>query len=261
MQETVLPILVLGFLLGMKHSLDVDHLAAVTTLIAGQRNRWRSVLVGMWWGLGHSATLLLLGGAILLFGLTFPPAVSLALEFGVGLMLIALGARVLLRLRKGGTLHLHTHEHAGRLHIHPHIHPSGTAHAHEGGAADPRDPGAGHRRDSGPAGHHDLAGVVARTPKTSLLVGMVHGVAGSAGLTLVLLPTMPTKAMGVVYLGVFGAGSILGMSLATLLVSLPLGMAWAGGRSGRVVSFLAGGLGVAVGLVLAFQTGGELLRL
>jgi hypothetical protein len=253
MQQTILPVLFLGFLLGMKHSLDVDHLAAVTTLIAGHRSRWRSVLVGLWWGVGHFATLLLLGGAILLFGLTFPSWVSLALEFGVGVMLIALGARVLLRLRKGETLHLHTHKHAGRLHIHPHLHPSGAAGLHEGPDA--------HPHAGATSGHHGVTRQGVRSPGTSLLVGMAHGLAGSAGLTLVLLPTMPTKAMGILYLGVFGAGSVLGMSLATLLVGLPLGLIGGGGRSGRIFSLVAGGLGIGVGLMLAVQTGGELLRL
>jgi hypothetical protein len=246
MQQTILPILVLGFLLGMKHSLDVDHLAAVSTMIAGHRNRWRSVAVGIWWGLGHSASLLILGGAIILFGVTFPPGVSLGLEFCVGVMLMVLGGRVLLRLRKGGTLHLHAHEHAGRLHIHPHVHASAAA-SHPPGGAD--------------AGHHALAGSAGRTPKTSLLVGMAHGAAGTAGLTLLLLPTMPTKAMSVLYLGVFGSGSILGMSLATLIMSVPLGMLGTGGRAGTVVSILAGWIGVGVGLMLAVQTGGELLRM
>jgi len=245
MDQTIFPIVALGFLLGMKHALDVDHLAAVTTLIAGQRSRWRSVVVGLWWGLGHSASLLLLGGCIIYFGITFPPLASLALEFLVGVMLIALGARVLLRLRKGATLHLHAHEHAGRLHIHPHIH--GSSEIHPAAAPAP--------------GHHAIPGTAARTPKTSLLVGMMHGLAGSAGLTLVLLPTMPTRAMGVLYLGVFGAGTILGMSLATLVVSLPLGLVGPGARAGKVVSLLAGGFGLAVGLMLAVQTGGELLRM
>lgn len=252
MEHSALPIIALGFILGMKHALDVDHLAAVTTLIAGQRNRWKSVLVGIWWGLGHSVTLLVLGGVIVFFGIVFPPPVSLALEFCVGAMLIYLGGRVLVRLRMGGTLHLHAHEHGGRRHIHPHIHGGSPARTHDQAAHPPAD---------NAGGHHALPGASARSPKSSLVVGMVHGAAGSAGLTLVLLPTMPTRAMGILYLAIFGIGSILGMSLATLVVSLPLGLAARNGRAGRIVTALAGCLGITVGAMLMVETGGELLHL
>lgn len=242
MEQTSLPVIVLGFLLGMKHSLDIDHLAAVTTLIANQRNRWKSALVGTYWGMGHSASLMGLGGVIILFDVKFPPAVSLVLEFGVGLMLIALGLRVLLRLRKGGTLHLHAHEHAGRLHVHPHLHEGGVLHAH--------DPA---------AGHHIVRLKRPRSPKTSLLVGVFHGLAGSAGLTLVLLPSIPTRLMGIVYLALFGAGSVLGMTLATYLVSIPLGRIGPGGRTARVVSICAGCLSLLVGLMLMMETGAAIV--
>ncbi len=244
MEQTSLPIIVLGFLLGMKHSLDVDHLAAVTTLIANQRNRWKSALVGTYWGLGHSASLMLLGGIIIFFDIKFPHSVSLVLEFGVGMMLIVLGLRVLIRLRKGGTLHLHAHEHGGRLHIHPHIHAGSAQHTHDVAA-----------------GHHGVPAKQSRSPKTSLFVGMFHGLAGSAGLTLVLLPSIPTKLMGIVYLALFGAGSILGMTLATFLVSIPLGKIGSGGRAARVVSICAGSLSLLVGLMLMVETGGELFNL
>ncbi len=244
MEQSGLPLVVLGFLLGMKHALDVDHLAAVTTLIAGQRSRWKSVLVGAWWGLGHCASLMLLGGVIILFDLRFPPAASLLLEFGVGLMLIVLGARVLLRLKQGATLHLHAHEHEGRRHIHPHIHSGGV-------------------KDHARGGHHGVPPNEAGSAKTSLVVGMLHGLAGSAGLTLVLLPSIPTRVMGIVYLALFGAGSILGMTLATFLVSIPLGRLGDlghGGSGARVVTIFAGALSLLVGLTLMLETGGELLH-
>jgi hypothetical protein len=255
MEQTTLPIIILAFVLGMKHALDVDHLAAVTTLLTGRRNRWKAVLVGIWWGLGHSAALMLVGGMIILFDVRFPDSVSLILEFCVGLMLIFLGVRVLLRLRKGGTLHVHTHEHGGRVHIHPHLHEAGTVHAHGNShdapneIADAAAPGG----VAGAAGRRPLA------PKTPLLVGMVHGLAGSAGLTLLLLPSIPTRLMGIVYLALFGAGSILGMTLATFLVSIPLGEIGTGGRAGRLISAAAGCLSFVVGGVLMVETGGALL--
>ena len=261
MDQTIIPIIAFGFILGMKHALDVDHLAAVATILAGKSGRWRSLLVGAWWGVGHCLALLILGGTIVAFGITFPPRASLALEFGVGAMLLFLGVRLVRRVRRGETLHVHVHTHAGgRAHVHPHLHGGQSGLPGLSGLSGVASPPVGPEMAERP-GHHRVKSAGIRSRKVPLLVGMLHGAAGSAGLTLVLLPTMPTRALGILYLAVFGAGSILGMSLATLLVGFPLGMAGAGGRRGRLVSFAAGALGIATGLVLMVETGGELLRL
>ncbi len=261
MEQTNLPIILLGFLLGTKHALDVDHLAAVTTMLPGQRNRWQAARVGAWWGLGHAVTLMAVGGAIIAFDLRFPPAVSLVLEFGVGLMLIVLGLRLLIRLRRGWTVHLHAHSHGERLHIHPHVHREEVRHDTTapgvvGAAAPAMEPA------SAPAsapGHHRARPAPSGNPKAPLLVGMIHGLAGSAGLTLILLPMIPTRLMGIVYLALFGAGSVLGMTLATFLVSIPLGRFAPGGRAGMAVSVTAACLSMIAGAALMMATGGELL--
>ena len=159
----------------MKHSLDVDHLAAVTTMLPGRRRRWQAARVGAWWGLGHAVTLMAVGGVIIAFDLTFPPAVSLALEFGVGLMLIVLGLRLLIRLRRGWTVHLHAHSHGERLHIHPHVHSEEVRHDERAS------------RVLAPAPECQAAPRAPRAPgdtKAPFFVGMIHGLAGSAGLTL-----------------------------------------------------------------------------
>lgn len=240
---TSLPIIVLGFLLGMKHALDVDHLAAVSTIVAGQRSRWRSALVGAYWGIGHSVSLLVAGGIIVYFDLRFGPLVSAAMESVVGLMLIVLGGRVLLRMRHGGTIHVHAHHHGKRRHVHPHIHEPGNGHpggdvAHGGISGD----SAGHA-------HGAFGG------RLSLLVGSIHGLAGSAALTLMLLPSMQTRLGAIMYLVVFGIGSILGMALSTYLVSIPLSALKAGGKAGRILAVCAGCLSLFVGIILMLEMG------
>ncbi len=274
MEQTTPPIVVLGFILGMKHSLDVDHLAAVTTMLPGRRGRWEAAGVGAWWGFGHAATLLAVGGAIIAFDLRFPPAVSLLLEFGVGVMLIVLGLRLLIRLRKGWTVHLHAHSHGKRLHIHPHVHREDAR--HDPAAPPARSPGPMAARTPAPGsippqaagtmatpasapGHHPGYPARPGTPGGSFIVGMVHGLAGSAGLTLILLPVIPTRLMGILYLALFGAGSVLGMTLATFLVSIPLGRLAPGGKAGFAVSITAGCLSLIAGAALMMATGGELL--
>jgi hypothetical protein len=237
--QSGVPIVILGFLLGVKHSLDVDHLAAVSTLVAGTGNTVRSMVVGMYWGLGHSLSILILGGAIILLDLKFPPEVALGLEGLVGVMLIFLGGRVFYRLARGGVFHVHAHGHGDRVHLHTHIHDPGLPH-----------PG---RED---ALHHHPTPLPQRSSGVSFLVGMVHGLAGSAGLTLLLLPTIPTRLAGVMYLVVFGAGSVCGMAVSTLVLSLPfralgsLGSPGMGRRIGTAISMIAGLVSLGVGGVL-----------
>lgn len=240
----ILPLILLGFALGLKHSLDVDHLAAVTAILPGRTGKWRAALVGAWWGVGHSLALLALGGAIIAFDVAFPPAASLALEFAVGGMLVFLGLRLLIRLRRGGVLHVHAHEHGGRRHLHPHLHERA------------KEPSHGH----GHAGHQVVTPGRSRGAAGPIAVGGIHGLAGSAGLTLALLPAMPTKLAGILYLGVFGLGSILGMTLATWILSVPLAAFGPNGRLGRGVTAVAACLSVAVGAALMLTTGGDLLR-
>ncbi|HLB00845.1 MAG TPA: urease accessory protein [Bacteroidota bacterium] len=254
MDQSGIPLVALGFLLGVKHSLDVDHLAAVSTLLTASPNRFRAAIVGMYWGMGHSLSLLVLGGAIIWLDLRFPTEISLALEALVGLMLIFLGGRVFYRLARGAVLHVHAHGHGQRVHIHPHIH------------------GAGQVHDCGETlRHHHRAPAAEKSWRMSFLVGIIHGLAGSAGLTLMLLPSIPTRAMGVVYLCVFGAGSLCGMGLTTFLLSFPLqvlglsaspgagGSTGARSRTGRIVTFLAGSVSLGVGAVLLWETGYSLL--
>jgi ABC-type nickel/cobalt efflux system permease component RcnA len=189
-----LSFLLLGFLLGVKHALDADHIVAVSTIAAGNRSLKRSCAVGFCWGVGHTAVLLVAGLSVLGFHRAIPHDTARLFEAGVGIMLIGLGLSVgwtLLRER----LHVHAHTHedgTGHLHVHSHLEGHGHAHLHR-----------------------------YRLEYKSLAVGMVHGLAGSAALLLLVLSTVRSLTDGMLYILVFGAGSIAGMVLLGAVLSLP----------------------------------------
>jgi len=217
-QTTLLVTLGLGFVLGLKHALDADHLVAVGTIVGRHRSLWRSSIVGAYWGLGHTASLLAASLVVLGVKRTIPARAALALELAVGVMLVLLGLDLLRRVARG-ELTLHAHEHDGHSHLHAHAaHPATSVHHHEVG-------------------------------KRPFLVGVVHGLAGSAALTLVVLSTLPTIWAGLCYVAVFGAGTILGMLVMSALVGLPFALAArrAGALSARI-QVLAAVVSVGFGL-------------
>jgi ABC-type nickel/cobalt efflux system permease component RcnA len=211
-------ILLLGLLLGMRHALDADHLAAVATLVTRSRSVGQTLLQGVAWGAGHTLTLLLFGGAVLVLGLVLPEPAALALELAVGVMLVVLGAELLYRLWRG-RVHFHAHRHAdGAAHFH--------AHAHAGEAQ--HDPDR-HEHDHG-------------FPLRALLVGMVHGMAGSAALILLSVETLRAPAWGLVYIALFGIGSIAGMAALSVVIAIPMRL------TSRRLDRAHGGLSALVGL-------------
>jgi ABC-type nickel/cobalt efflux system permease component RcnA len=221
----------LGFVLGLRHALDPDHLVAVSTIVGEHRGLKKSSLVGTFWGLGHTASLLAAGVAVIVLKLRVPDAVGLWLELAVALMLLLLGARVLVKSLRGWRLHAHAHAHGGRRHVHLHVHRPDEGHAHA---------------------HRHLLGFGARP----FLVGMVHGMAGSAGLMLLVLATIPSAVAGLVYVGVFGLGSAGGMLVMSGLMSLPFVLG--GKRSGAVGEWLRLATGLSsfsFGLFLVWQYG------
>src|SRR5512137_1421011 len=122
MTTSPLAVLGLGFVLGLRHALDVDHLAAVSTIVSQRRSLWQSSLVGALWGLGHTASLLAVAGGVIGLHQEIPPIVGSLLELGVATMLIVLGVNLLRTVISGGRMHVHTHTHEGHLHVHPHVH-------------------------------------------------------------------------------------------------------------------------------------------
>lgn len=229
--SSTMAVLGLGFLLGLKHATEADHLAAVSTIAAERKSLWGSAMVGGLWGLGHTISLTIAGILVLLLNFEISERTETVLEFCVGIMLTLLGLNVLKKMIKGGDVHFHTHEHGEHAHVHPHIHEAGTTdepHTHHGFSMSPR----------------------------ALLIGMVHGMAGSAALMLLVIPTIESKAIGLLYIVVFGIGSIGGMMIMSFLVGLPFTLtALRFNRFNRVLQGAAGLISVCLGLMIVYQKG------
>jgi len=252
-----LGIALLGLALGMRHATDPDHVVAVTTIVAGERRITAASTIGLVWGLGHTLTVLAVGAAIILFKISIPARLGLAMEFAVAIVLILLGVSAALRilaplttrvraafLKRGADLivHSHAHRHGGHAHAHPHVH----AHVHG---------------DAGlHAGHDHLAAAtrfaVRRPFSRAFGVGLVHGLAGSAAIALLILGAIPDPRWAVIYLIVFGLGTMLGMVLITTAIGLPYAFAARRtARTHRVIAIGSGLLSFGFGLILAYQIG------
>jgi sulfite exporter TauE/SafE len=228
---TVFAILGFGFLLGLKHATEADHLAAVSTIVAERKSLWSSAFIGGIWGLGHTISLFLAGVFVLILNFQISEKTERMLEFCVGVMLTLLGLNVLRKLLKGGKLHFHTHEHGAHEHVHPHIHAFG----HEDETAT----------------HHGF-----KFSPRALLIGMVHGLAGSAALMLLVIPTIKSKTVGLLYIVIFGAGSIGGMMLMSFLVGLPFHFtASRFNRFNYILQSVAGLVSIALGLMIIYEKG------
>jgi hypothetical protein len=207
---SLLSILLLGFLLGMKHATEIDHLAAVATLAAGRQTLSHTLRQGVAWGVGHTLTLMLFGSIVLLLGKSIPATLERSLELAVGLMLIALGADVLRRLARD-KIHIHAHDHAPdvrHVHAHSHLTDASTQARHVTHDHD-------HDHDHDQANRGWL-------PLRALMVGMMHGMAGTAALILISLEAVQSLALGLVYIALFGFGSIVGMAALSTVIALPL---------------------------------------
>ncbi len=242
-----LAIAALGFFLGMRHATDPDHIIAVTTIVARYRTAGSAALIGALWGLGHTLTILVVGGGIILFDWVIPPRVGLSMEFSVGLMLILLGLmnltgvlRLIQQHRADGA-HSHPHRHGDYVHTHVHTHDP-EAHPH-----DPeRTPVSWLDRHLGALGLYQSV--------RPLVVGIVHGLAGSAAVTLLVLTTIRNPGWSVFYLLIFGLGTIVGMMLITAAIALPV--AHTSARFSRLNAGLrvaSGVVSLGFGLFLAYQ--------
>jgi len=195
MHETELSTLLgVGFLLGLRHALDTDHLAAVSTVLAERPSLLASGAVGFWWGIGHTLTLLLVGAVVLALGLHIPGEFEVVAESGVALLLIVLGAMLARRLYCE-RWHVHSHRHDGELHVHFHSHQQQENHQHRHWMADSIRP---------------------------LCIGMAHGLAGSAALMLMILATTSDVSSGLLSILIFGIGSIIGMMIVGLTICVPV---------------------------------------
>jgi hypothetical protein len=208
----------LGSLLGMRHALEPDHLAAVSTLVTGERSSSKAAFLGACWGLGHTVSLIAVGTALVLLRTQMPVRVSEAFEFFVALMLVGLGLRAIyLASRQGPAGPVHIHHHGTRVHVH----------------------------EGAPAHIHIGAWTLARRP---LVVGAIHGLAGSGALTALVLTTLPSTAARITYMAVFGLGSTLGMAALSGLLGWPLARVGQHRRLARAVSLAVGCVSTGLGI-------------
>lgn len=245
-------IIALGFFLGMRHATDPDHVIAVTTIVARYRKISHAALIGAFWGVGHTLTILMVGSGIILFGWVIPARIGLSMEFSVGLMLIFLGVLNLTGMLQwitgtfssgSGLAHSHPHSHGDYVHTHSHLHEP-EAHPH----APSQTPLGWLDRHLGQLGLYQVG--------RPLVVGLVHGLAGSAAVALLVLTTIRNPKWAIAYLLVFGVGTIAGMMLITGAMVLPF--AYADKRFSRLnrgLRIASGLISVAFGLFLVYEIG------
>ena len=227
-------ILFLGFLIGLRHALEADHVAAVASLVTKTNSVNQAIKQGAVWGLGHTITLFLFGSAVILMDSVMPETMARTLEFCVGIMLVVLGIDVLRRIMRD-KIHFHHHKHQdGKEHVNAHSHRGETTHSE-----------ASHD-------HEHTKGF----PMRALLVGLMHGMAGSAALILLTLQTVTSPLTGMIYMALFGLGSIIGMAMLSVVISIPLrysenGLTWL--YNGLHVTI--GIMTVLIGAALSYESG------
>jgi len=234
-------VLIIGFTLGLKHATEVDHVVAISTIVSQHKNVFRSAIVGALWGAGHTASLLVVGAIALLLRVAIPERVSGWLEFGVALMIIGLGISALWRaLRKGTQIHVHEHSHDGLKHKHIHFHD--------------------HEKKHEPSATSRHSHAVSRVGFKPLLIGTMHGLAGSGALTLLVLTQISSSWIALLYLAIFGIGSIAGMVLMSGLLGLPFALT---SRNLTKLHYqlqtVAAALSICFGIWYAYHTGTNLL--
>jgi ABC-type nickel/cobalt efflux system permease component RcnA len=249
----LLSIIAVGFFLGMRHATDPDHVIAVTTIVSRQRNLLKAALTGIFWGIGHTFTIFVVGTAIIIFDVVIPARIGLSMEFSVGLMLIILGAvniasfirttrTIVPGTEESDLVHTHAHVHGDYVHNHRHGHsPEASSHSHQ-------TPLTWLDRLFGKIGLYQQL--------RPLVVGIVHGLAGSAAVALLILTTIRNPRWAMVYLLVFGAGTVGGMMLITM--SIASAFKFFGRKNARFshwLGFASGLLSLAFGLFLAYQIG------
>jgi high-affinity nickel-transport protein len=249
----LLSILAVGFFLGMRHATDPDHVIAVTTIVSNQRNSMRAALIGAFWGVGHTLTIFVVGAGIILFNLMIPVRVGLSMELSVAVMLIILGmlnVAGFLRSVPAGSIpthdgeivvHSHPHSHGDYTHSHPHVH------QHDG--------------HSHPADDMSLAGMDRGLGEATLyqylrpfVVGVVHGLAGSAAVALLVLATITNVHWAIAYLLIFGVGTIAGMMLITMSLASAFRLVGKTRQKfSRRLALASGLLSVGFGFFVAYQ--------
>jgi high-affinity nickel permease len=249
---TLLSIIALGFFLGMRHATDPDHVIAVTTIVSRQQSIRQASLIGILWGVGHTITILIVGSAIILFGIVIPPRLGLSMELSVGLMLILLGMLNLSGIMRWITetftpmksdQHTHSHVIGNSLYSHsPSNLPEESNHDASGAQERWMD------RTFGKLGIYQMV--------RPLAVGLVHGLAGSAAVALLVLTTIRVPSLAVLYLLVFGIGTIAGMMLITTAIALPFKYSRTRfARLNHSLGLISGIISVGFGVFIVYEMG------
>jgi len=234
----MLSLLFIGFLIGMRHALEADHVAAVASLATDSRSLKSAVKHGAVWGLGHTITLFLFGSIIILTDSIMPENMAMGLEFAVGIMLILLGADVIRKMLRD-KVHFHTHQHDNRQqHFHAHKHSNEKVH--------------------NPDKHEHSHST--KFPLRALFVGLMHGMAGSAALILLTLQSVSSAWTGMLYILLFGMGSIIGMAALSVIISIPLKhsarkLTWFNNGLQGVIGFAT----IILGITLVYDIGGNFI--
>jgi len=213
--------LIFGLLLGIRHAFEPDHLVAVSTMLTNQKSPFRAAKIGAFWGMGHTSSLFVVGLLTLLFRVRIPEYIARNLEGLVGIMLIILGVRSIIQ-RSGNSTHSHEHSHGETTHDHTHEH---RKHMHI------------HRH------------------KQSFLMGSIHGLAGSGALLILVLSTISSVMIGILYILIFGVGSIIGMSMMTLLLGIPFASSMKRfAQAEQILRITIGALSCIFGAVIVYRT-------
>lgn len=240
-------VIALGFFLGMRHATDPDHVIAVTTIVSRERRISKSAWIGAFWGIGHTLTILLVGGGIILLNWAIPARLGLTMELAVGAMLVILGVvnvvsffRAVPGASEEGLVHSHAHSHGDYVHSHTHGH---LPEQHT------------HKEDQTPLARVDRIMLKFKTYRLlrPLVIGLVHGLAGSAAVALLVLATIRDPKWALVYLLVFGTGTIAGMMVITVSIASTFHLVRAGPAFTRRLALASGLLSLGFGLFVAYQ--------
>lgn len=215
----MLSVFFLSFFIGMRHALEADHIAAVAT-VSSQKSKHSAVGLGLSWGVGHTLALFLFGSIVLWMDTAISESIAKSLEFIVGIMLLLLGLDVIRRLWRD-KVHYHFHQHCNggltsQQHFHAHSHRADIQHNHE---------------------HLQIFSMRA------LFIGLMHGLAGSAALILIVLSSITDPWLGMLYILLFGVGTMVGMAIVTVVISYPLRKA-----SDKGITWMHNGLQLIIGL-------------
>ncbi|OCA84110.1 urease accessory protein UreH [Bacillus sp. FJAT-27225] len=229
MEITFLSVLAVGFILGIRHAIEPDHVIAVSTIASQSKKLWHASLAGVFWGIGHTVTLVIVGLVVILMKNEIPEKLAMSLEFLVGIMLVYLGVRTILSFKN---IHIHIHKHGYDGEDHPHIHSHQSSGEHD------------HKHK-----HHNT------TYLGSVFIGLVHGLAGSGAMILLTMSTVKSAGEAAIYISIFGAGTVIGMFFFTTIIGIPFVLSEKRRTVSRTFGLITGVISTAFGIFYMYNLG------